>query len=207
MAIQPNDERSPEQESEEGFHKISFGKVRARIYRNESQKDGVYYRVKFFRRESNKEKTKKWLASSFFHEDLVYVAKAATASYIWLLDNTDYVPTSVPSEVTKFSRVDDPDKKLPVHGAQVGNVVASVWENTSRAGNLYHKVSLRRGENLGSEVWFWNNFRPEDLSHVSQAATNCRIWFGESFPVQRNVVNEEGEKNRPAKRKPRRAAK
>ncbi len=208
MAIQPNDERSPEQESEEGFHKISFGKVRARIYRNVSQRDGVYYRVKFFREESNAEKTKKWLATSFFHEDLVNVAKAATASYIWLLDNTDYVPTSVLSVVTKFNRVDDPDKKLPVHEAQVGNVVASVWENTSRAGNLYHKVSFIRGEIIGSEEWFWNNFRPEDLSHVAQASTSCRIWFGEmKAEVQRNDVKEEGEKNRPAKRKPRRAGK
>ena len=92
MGIQPNVERSEEQESDDGFHEISFGKVRARIYRNESQKEGVYYRVKFFRRETNKEKTKRWLATSFFREDLVNVAKAATASYIWLLDNTDYVP-------------------------------------------------------------------------------------------------------------------
>jgi hypothetical protein len=205
MGIQPNVERSEEQESDEGFHKISFGKVLARIYRNESQKEGVYYRVKFFRQESNAEK--KWLAKSFFREDLVNVAKAATASYIWLVDNTDYVPTTVLSVVAKFGRKSESDDELPVHEVQVGNVLASVWENTSRAGNLYHKVSFRRGELLGSDVWFWNNFRPEDLSHVSQAATNCRIWFGEKFPVQRNEVKQEGEKNRPAKRKPRRAAK
>jgi len=206
MANQPNDERSPEQEPGRAIQSIPFGKVLARIYRNVSQKDGVYYRVKFFRQESDGEK--EWLAKSFFHEDMVSVAKAATASYIWLVDNTDYVPTSVLSVVAKFGRVDESGENSPVHEVQVGNVLASVWENTSRAGNLYHKVSFRRGENLGSEVWFWNNFRPEDLSHVAQAATSCRMWFGEMRGgFQRNDVKSEGEKNRPAKRKPRRAAK
>jgi len=208
MAIQPDDEMSRDTNPKNRIHSDSVGKVRYRIYRNVSVKDGVYYRVKFFREESNADKTKEWLATSFFHEDLVNVAKAATASYIWLLDNTDYVPTSALSVVAKFNREYDPDKKLPVHEVQVGNVVASVWENTSRAGNLYHKVSFIRGEILGSEEWFWNNFRPEDLSHVAQASTSCRIWFGEMRArSQRNEVKEEGEKNRPAKRKPRRAAK
>jgi hypothetical protein len=206
MANQPNDEKSPEQEPGSRIHESSFGKVLARIYRNVSVKDGVYYRVKFFRKESNGEK--EWLAKSFFHEDMVSVAKTATASYIWLVDNTDYVPTSALSVVAKFGRVDESGEKSPVHEVQVGNVLASVWENTSRAGNLYHKVSFRRGEILGSEERFWNNFRPEDLSHVAQAATSCRIWFGEMRGgFQRNDVKEEGEKNRPAKRKPRRAAK
>jgi len=91
-------------------------------------------------------------------------------------------------------------EKSPVYEVQVGNVMASVWENTSRWGNLYHKVSFRRGEENGDEVWFWNNFRPEDLHHVAQAATNCRLWCDAN-------VTEEGEEKRPAKRKPRRAAK
>lgn len=205
MGIQPNVERSEEQEAGDRIHAISFGKVLARLYRNTSLREGIYYRVKFFRQESNAEKS--WLAKSFFREDLVSVAKAATASYVWLVDNTDFVPSTALAVVANIGRESEPEDNLPVHEVQVGNVLASVWENTSRAGNLYHKVSLRRGELLGSDVWFWNNFRPEDLSHVSQAATNCRIWFGETFPVQRNEVKEEGEKNRPAKRKPRRAGK
>jgi len=205
MAIQPNVERSEEQEAGDRIHAISFGKVLARLYRNTSLREGIYYRVKFFRQESNEEKS--WLAKSFFREDLVNVAKAATASYVWLVDNTDFVPPPVIPVIARLRREDGPSENPTAHEVQVGNVVASVWENTSRAGNLYHKVSFRRGELLGSEVWFWNNFRPEDLSHVSQAATSCRIWFGERFPVQRNEVREEGEKKRPPKRKPRRAGK
>jgi len=205
MANTPYD-KSPEQEAGNRIHEISIGRVLARIYRNVSKREGVYYRVQFSRQERDAEK--QWLAKSFFHEDLVNVAKAATASHIWLRDNTDYVPTPVLSVVAKFRPVDEPAEKSPVHEVQVGNVMASVWENTSRAGNLYHKVSFRRGEENGDEVWFWNNFRPEDLHHVAQAATNCRLWFGEKMkgPEQPDVTDE-GEKKRPAKRKPRRAGK
>jgi hypothetical protein len=206
MGNQPQVEGSQEQEPGNRIHEIPFGKVLVRIYRNVSQREGVYFRVKLFRRESDGEKI--WFAKSFFPEDMVNVAKTATASYIWLVDNTDYVPTPVLSVVANFGRESQSSEDLPVHEVQVGNVLASVWVNTSRAGNLYHKVSLRRGETLGSEVWFWNNFRPEDLSHVAQAATNCRIWFGWlDGGIQRNVVKEEGRKNRPAKRKLQRAAK
>jgi hypothetical protein len=206
MGNQRNVDTNPEQEPGSRFHEIPCGKVLARLYRNVSQKEGVYYRIKFFRQESKGQK--EWLAKSFFHEDLVNMAKAATSSYIWLVDNTDYVPTPVVTVVAKFGRVDDSAKNSPAHEVQVGNVLASVWENTSRAGNLYHKMSFRRGEPVGSEIWFWNNFRPEDLPYVAQAATNCRIWFGErKGESQQSEVKGEGKKNRPAKRKPRRAAK
>jgi len=206
MGNRPIVETNPEQEPSRTIYECLFGKVLARIYRNVSQREGVSFRVKIFRHESDGEKI--WLAKSFFHEDMVNVAKSATASYIWLVDNTDYVLTPVLSVVANFGRESESSGDLPVHEVQVGNVLASIWVNTSQAGNLYHKVSLRRGETLGSEVWFWNNFRPEDLSHVAQAATNCRIWFGGiNGPIQRNVVKEEGKKNRPAKRKPRRAEK
>ena len=203
MGNQPNVETNHEQEPGNRIYNESFGKVLVHIYRNVSQSEGVYYRIKFFRQETDG--TKRWLAVSYFREDLVNVAKAATASYIWLKDNTDFARTTVLSVVAKFGRVDESAKQPPVHEVQVGNVLASVWENTSKAGNVYHKVSFRRGEVLDSEeVRFWNNVRPEDLSHVAQAATNCRIWFGS---VQRNVVKEDGEKKRPAKRKLQRAAK
>jgi hypothetical protein len=207
MGNESSVETSQEKESGNGVHEISFGKVLARIYRNVSQREGVYFRVKFFREEANAEND--WLAKSFFREDMVCVAKAATSSYIWLQDSSDYVPAPVLSVVAKFSRRDEAAKNSPIHEVQVGNVLASVWENTSRrTGTLYHKVSFRRGEIRGTEVMLWNNFRPEDLSHVAQAATNCRIWFGGIHgEVQRSVVTTEGEKNRPAKRKPRRAAK
>jgi hypothetical protein len=204
--IQPNQEKNLEQEEGNRIHEIRIGRVLARIYRNVSRREGVYYRVQFSRRERDAEKV--WLAKSFFREDMVLVAKAATASHIWLRDNTDYVAGPALSVFPKLSRVDESVEKSPVHEVQFGNVVASVWENISRAGNLYHKVSFRRGEENGDEVWFWNNFRPEDLHHVAQAATNCRLWFGDNVPLlERPGVKEKGKKNRPAKRKPRRAAK
>jgi hypothetical protein len=206
MANTPYDDKSPEQEAGNRIHEISMGRVLARIYRNVSKREGVYYRVQFSRQERDAEK--QWLAKSFFREDLVSVAKAATSSHIWLRDNTDYVPRPALSAFPKLSRVDEPAEKSPVYEVQVGNVMASVWENTSRAGKLYHKTSFRRGEENGDEVWFWNNFRPEDLHHVAQAATNCRLWFGDNVPPpERSEVVEEGEEKRPAKRKFRRAAK
>lgn len=208
MAIEPNEEKSPEQEAGNRIHEISIGRVLARIYRNVSKREGEYYRVQFSRQERDAENEKQWLAKSFFREDLVNVAKAATASHIWLRDNTDYVPRPALSAFPKLSRVDEPAEKSPVYEVQVGNVMASVWENTSRAGKLYHKTSFRRGEENGDEVWFWNNFRPEDLHHVAQAATTCRLWLGENVKGSEDSdVTEEGEEKRPAKRKPRRAAK
>lgn len=206
MANTPYDDKSPEHEAGNRIHQISIGRVLARIYRNESKREGVYYRVQFSRQERDAEK--QWLAKSFFREDLVMVAKAATASHIWLRDNTDYVPRPALSAFPKQSRGDEPAEKSPVYEVQVGNVMASVWENTSRAGKLYHKTSFRRGEENGDEVWFWNNFRPEDLHHVAQAATTCRLWFDANVPLpERSGVMEEGEEKRPAKRKFRRAGK
>jgi len=206
MAIQPNEEQSPEQEAGNRVQEIPIGRVLARIYRNVTKKQDEYYRVQFFRQERDAEK--QWLAKSFFREDLVNVAKAAMASKFWLEDNTDYVYEPAPAAFPKFSRVDGPAEKSPVHEVQVENVVASVWENTSRTGNLYHKTSFRRGEAKGDEVWFWNNFRPEDLRHVAQAASNCRLWLGENVKGSEDSgVTEEGEEKRPAKRKFRRAAK
>jgi hypothetical protein len=191
MANQPTDEKSPEQEAGNRIHEISIGRVLACIYRNVSKREGEYYRVQFFRQERDAEK--QWLAKSFFREDLVSVAKAATSSHIWLRDNTDYVPRPALSAFPKQSRGDEPAEKSPVYEVQVGNVMASVWENTSRAGNLYHKVSFRRGEENGDEVWFWNNFRPEDLHHVAQSATVCRLWFGDNVPLpERSLVVEDG---------------
>jgi len=206
MANQPTDEKSPEQEAGNRIHEISIGRVLARIYRNVSKREGVYYRVQFSRQEGDAEK--KWLAKSFFREEMRKVAKAATSSLIWLRDNTDYVPEPAPAAFPKMSRVDEPAEKTPVYEVQVGNVMASVWENLSGAGKLYHKVSFRRGEENGDEVWFWNNFRPEDLRHVGQAAKNCELWFDANVPLpERSGVMEEGEEKRPAKRKPRRADK
>jgi len=206
MAIQPNEEKSPEQETGNRIHEISIGRVLARIYRNVSKREGEYYRVQFSRQERDAEK--QWLAKSFFREDLVNVAKAATASHIWFRDNTELVMTPHMFVVSIPSSVRASDGKSPVHEVQVGNVVASVWENTSHAGKLYHKTSFRRGEQYGDEVWFWNNFRPEDLHHVSQAVTNCRLWFDENVKGSEDSdVPEEGEEKRPAKRKFRRAAK
>jgi len=207
MSNHESDERSPEQEQDNRVHVIRLGRVQARIYRNVSQREGVYYRVKLLRSEF--EADKKWTAKSFFPEDLVNVAKAATASYIWLVDNTDFAPPAVIPVIARLGRVDESAVNPPVHEVQVGNVLASVWENTSRAGKLYHKVSFRRGEPHGQEVWFLNNFRPEDLSHASQAATSCRLWFGafKGDVCLETTMNEEGEKKQPAKRKLRRAAK
>lgn len=200
------DERSPEQEQGNRIHEIRIGKVQARIYRNVSQREGVYYRVKFLRVETDVEKV--WTAKSFFREDLVGVAKAATASYIWLTDNTDFVPPPVVPVIARLRREDGPGENPTAHEVQVGNVLVSVWENTSRAGKVYHKVSFRRGELHGEEVWFLNSFRPEDLSHVAQAATSCRLWFGQMNGDGRPETGiDEGEKKRPAKQKPRRAAK
>jgi len=171
-----------------------------------SQREGVYYRVKLLRLEYDAEK--KWTAKSFFREDLVNVAKAATASYIWLVDNTDFAPPTVIPVIARLGHVGESAENPPVHEVQVGNVLASVWENTSRAGKLYHKVSFRRGEPHGEEVWFLNSFRPEDLSHVAQAATSCRLWFGDlKGNARQETVSDEAEEKRPAKRKPRRAAK
>ena len=191
MANQPNEPGSPEQEAGNRIHEISIGRVLARIYRNVSKREGVYYRVQFSRQEQDAEK--RWLAKSFFREDLVRVAKTATSSHIWLRDNTDYVPGPALAAFPKLTRLDEPAEKSPVYEVQVGNVVASVWENTSRAGNLYHKVSFRRGEENGEEVWFWNNFRPEDLHHVAQAATTCRLWLDENVKGSEDSdVTEEG---------------
>src|SRR5262249_27519456 len=156
-----------EQEQGNRIHEIQLGKVLARIYRNVSQREGVYYRVKLLRLEGNAEK--KWTAKSFFPEDMVNVAKTATASYIWLTDNTDFVPLAVIPVIARLRREDGPSENPTAHEVQVGNVLASVWENTSRAGKLYHKVSFRRGEPHGEEMWFLNSFRPEDLTHVAQA--------------------------------------
>lgn len=208
MAFEPNDEVSGERESGNEIHRGDIGKVHYRIYRNVNQKTGVYYRIKFFRSEQDADGSKKWLAKSYFHEDLVNVAKAATASHIWLSDNTDYVPGPVETVFPKFNPVRGPDLKEPVHEFQVGNVLASIWENTSRAGRLYYKSSFRRGELTGGQEMVWNNFRPEDTSHLAQATTICRKWLADRRgELQRNdVKEEEGEEKRPAKRKPRRAA-
>ena len=82
MAIQPNEEKSPEQDVGNLIHEIPIGLVLAHIYRNVSKTKGDYYRVQFFRQERDAEK--KWLAMSFFREDLVNIAKTATASEDWL---------------------------------------------------------------------------------------------------------------------------
>ena len=194
-------EANQEREPGNRIHSDSFGKVLVSVYRNVSQKDGVYYRIKFHRKETDGEKS--WLAMSYFPEDMQNLSRAATACGIWLLDNTDYVPSAALTVVTKFGRSDSAGEDLPVNEFQVGNVLASVWENTSRTGKVYYKISLRRGEFVNSEESrFWNNVRPEDLSHVAQAASNCRMWFND-----RNKAKGNKEKKQPAKRKLQRAAK
>ena len=205
MGNQTNVEQPSKQESRKHIHEDVIGKVRYRVYRNVTLK-GVDFKVQFFRDESRK--GKKWLAETFFHEDMVNVAKAATASYIYLRDNTDCVFGPVVPEVVKVIPVNESAKSPPAHMVQVGDVLGSVFENTSPAGKVYHKFSFCRAEKIFEEDWFFNNFRPEDLSHVAQAATACRMWYDENIgSVRRRAVTEEGEEKRPAKRKPRRAAK
>jgi hypothetical protein len=209
MAIQPNDEVSSEREPGNEIHKETIGRVQYRIYRNVNLRTGVYYRIKFFRTEKNADGSKEWLAKSFFHEDLVNVAKAATASLIWLSDNTDYVPGPVETVFPKFNPVRGPDKKEPVHEFQVGNVLASIWENTSpRTGKLYYKSSFRRGELTGGQEMVWNNFRPEDTSHLAQATTICRKWLADRRGelLRNDVKKEQGEEKRPAEASASRAA-
>lgn len=94
----------------------------------------------------------------------------------------------------------EPARNMPVHEVQFGRVRASVWENTSRSGKVYHKVSIRRVETNGDETWLSNSFFPEDLKHVAQAATASRIWLLDS----RDEVpaGEEKAKKRRARRKP-----
>jgi hypothetical protein len=191
------------------IHEGDVGKVRFRIYRNVNLKgEFLDFKFKLFRRESDG--TKKWLAGSYFHEDMSDVSGAAMASYIWLRDNTDdceirlfpdAIPVVIPvKESTGKSRL--------IYGVQFGDVVASVFENTSPKGNLFHKFSFRRVELFGEGTVTWKNFRPEDSRHLGQAAIHCRIWYQRNIgSVQRPAVTESGEEKRPAKRKPRRAAK
>jgi len=190
-------------------HQDVVGKVLYRIYRNVNQKgEFLDFKFKLLRREGNE--TKRWLAVSYFHEDLSDVAKAATASYIWLRDNTsDYEIRPFPDAVPVVIPVNESAVEPPIYEVQFGDVLGSVWENTSpNTGKLYYKFGFRRLERIGEGASTWNNFRPEDSRHLSQAVIHCRIWYQRNIgSVQRPVVTESGEEKRPAKRKPRRAAK
>jgi hypothetical protein len=209
MTIQTNEAKSPEQETGNRIHQFSIGRVLARIYRNVNQKgEFLDFKFKLLRREGDE--SKRWLAVSYFHEDLPDVAKAATSSYIWLRDNTsDYEIRPFPDAVPVVIPADESAVEPPIYEVQFGDVRASVFENTSpKTGKLYYKFGFRRLERNGEGALTWNNFRPEDYRHLAQAAIHCRIWYQRNIgSVQRPAVTESGEEKRPAKRKFRRAAK
>jgi hypothetical protein len=200
-----NDEVN-ENESGNCVHEGSIGRVRYRIYRNVNKVTGDYYRVSFRRREWNPEK-KERAVKGFFHEDLVKVAKSALTCHWWLVDNVGFVPGDVKNVFPKQLPVRE-TKDAPVYEFLLGNVLGTIFENTSEKGNLYHKFYLRYGDERGEAGVVWNSFGPEDMYHLAQATTHSRMWREDRLAILGETqVTAEGEQKWPAKRKPRRAAK
>jgi hypothetical protein len=170
MAYEPDDQQDPGQEPHTHVHTIWVGKVQARIYWGKSLREEVPYRVMFLRTEGFLQPTS--TALSFFLHDLRDVSLTASASLVWLIDRAGFVPSRSVGVVEKPGR----ERSLehpPAYEVRCGDVLASIYENDVMAGEVYYTIGFRRVDPLCEEIWC---FRPEDLSHVARAATECSLW-------------------------------
>ena len=76
------------------------------------------------------------------------------------------------------------EKKKPFHKIRLGNIVAAIWENTTKDGRVWFNVTVTRSYMDGDDWKDTSTYRRDDLPIVAKVVDMAYAWiWGQDVPA------------------------